>query len=80
MAVLCEDIELKLATPFIWDGEEIAVWYATYRDGRPFCPLCGVFRRDAGGTPSALLAVAGCTSPLRYHAAKAAEAWPRLLS
>ncbi|STB71882.1 Uncharacterised protein [Chromobacterium violaceum] len=38
MAVLCEDIELKLATPFIWDGEEIAVWYATYRDGRPFCP------------------------------------------
>ena len=38
MAVLREDIELKLATPFIWDGEEIAVWYATYRDGRPFCP------------------------------------------
>lgn len=38
MAVLRDDIELKLATPYIWNGEEVPVWYVTYHDGRSFCP------------------------------------------
>lgn len=38
MAALRDDIELKLATPYIWNGEEVAAWYVAYHDGRSFCP------------------------------------------
>ena len=55
MAVLYEEIELKLATPFIWDGEEIAVWYATYRDGRPFCPSVVFFDEMPGALQTFLM-------------------------